>query len=181
MKTPKWTELVCGNCDKPFDIATREYKRQTKRGRIRFFCSLRCAAVKNNEEHPKTGKPEHLVGYVRQPDKYSQFKWVVRIAKSRAVERNYGCDITVEYLFELFHSQNGICPFTGWTLILPPAGSGFKSSNPANASLDRIDNSKGYIQGNVRFIAFMANIGRGIFTDEQLIEFCKAVAGNRHQ
>lgn len=50
--------------------------------------------------------------------------------------------------------------------------------SPWNASLDRIDNAKGYIQGNVRFITVMANLARSTFTDEQVLEFCHAVVQN---
>jgi hypothetical protein len=41
--------------------------------------------------------------------------------------------------------------------------------------LDRIDHSKGYIEGNVRFVACIANYARNAFTDEDLQEFCEAV------
>jgi hypothetical protein len=46
------------------------------------------------------------------------------------------------------------------------------------ASLDRIDNSKPYVQGNVRFISLMANYAKNDMTDAELVGFCKAVASN---
>lgn len=64
-------------------------------------------------------------------------------------------------------------------MILPLGTAiGWMEQDPSNASLDRIDNSKGYIEGNVRFVALMANLARQSFTDEQMIAFCKAVATN---
>jgi hypothetical protein len=39
--------------------------------------------------------------------------------KHRDKKKNYGCDITAEYLKQLWENQKGICPFTGWGLILP--------------------------------------------------------------
>ena len=46
------------------------------------------------------------------------------------------------------------------------------------ASLDRIDNSLGYVKGNVRFISIMANYCRNTFEDKDLMEFCEAVVDN---
>lgn len=69
-----------------------------------------------------------------------------------------------------------MCPLTGWELTLPDDTTGW-SDGPSmtNASLDRIDNTKGYVRGNVRFISVTANYARGILTDEQLVAFCYAV------
>jgi hypothetical protein len=97
-------------------------------------------------------------------------------AEYRDRNKNYGCDLTIEHLKVLWESQNGKCPFTGLDLILPYDSDGWKEYSPYNASIDRIDNSKGYMQGNVRFISVMANLARQSFSDIQLIDFCKAVA-----
>lgn len=95
---------------------------------------------------------------------------------TEASEKKYGCNITPEYIKEIWDNQSGICPFTGWKLKLPiDLTIGFAEKNPANASIDRIDNSIGYMQGNVRFVAIMANLARQSFTDEQVIDFGKAI------
>ena len=54
---------------------------------------------------------------------------------------------------------------------------GFKSTAPDQASLDRIDNSKGYVKGNVRFVALIYNYARNGFDDEAVLAFCNAVIG----
>jgi hypothetical protein len=53
--------------------------------------------------------------------------------------------------------------------------------NPWKPSLDRIDSTKGYLKGNVRFVTAMANICKGAFPDEDVVAFCKAVAGYHGQ
>jgi hypothetical protein len=43
-------------------------------------------------------------------------------------------------------------------------------------SLDRIDSSIGYVFGNVQIVCVMANYAKSDFSDEQMREFCKAIA-----
>lgn len=120
------------------------------------------------------GNPDNVTTRAdNRRDKYTPFRWFVSRAKYR---KKHVTNITVEYLKELWETQGGICPFTGWGLILPYGSLGFKDGpDPRNASVDRIDCSKGYIEGNVRFISVMANLARQRFTDGQVRQFCQAV------
>jgi hypothetical protein len=164
----------CTTCSKEFEIQNREYKRQTKKGRTEFFCSRTCAAIKNNKDNPRPGNPENLRADNRR-DEYTPFRWYVLRSEYRDRNKGYGCNLTVEYLKSLWDLQKGICSFSNWSLILPQDSDGWLEFKPNNASLDRIDNSKGYVEGNVRYVALMANYARNLFSDEQLIDFCKAV------
>lgn len=178
MRVEKTIDIVCVNCGKTFPKTLREYKRRIKQGHDRFFCDLSCNAFTRNKEHPSPGNAANLTANNRR-DEFTQFRWFVLRGKYRGKRgRQYGCDLTVEYLKELWDQQNGICPFTGWKLILPQDASNWDNKNPRNASLDRIDNSMGYVKDNVRFIAVMANLARGTFSDDQVIDFCKAVVSN---
>jgi hypothetical protein len=95
----------------------------------------------------------------------------------RSRSRMKGIDIDAQFLRDLWESQSGICPLTGWKLALPSDSSGFDVSYGArNASLDRVDNDLGYVKGNVRFIALIANLARARFSDEDLLDFCNSVA-----
>ena len=169
-------KLVCDNCNSEFEKKERDYKRRIKLGQTRFFCSLSCAAIKGNEEIPRKGNMHSGLKADNKRDEYTPFRWFILRAEYRDRKKHYGCNLTVAYLKQLWEQQKGKCPFTDWNLILPQnTKNGWLESNPANASLDRIDNSKGYLEGNVRFISIMANLARQSFTDEQLIDFCKAV------
>jgi hypothetical protein len=88
-------------------------------------------------------------------------------------------DISAEYLKTLWEQQEGICPLTGWHLKLPATTSGWTRKAPDNASLDRIDSSKGYLQGNVRFVSVIANYARNDFSDDNVLSFCSAVVEHR--
>jgi hypothetical protein len=70
--------------------------------------------------------------------------------------------------FNLDHSDIVIpdfCPVLGIPLSLNNNGAGYHSNSP---SLDRIDNSKGYVKGNVRVISARANLLKNDATIEEL-------------
>jgi len=46
------------------------------------------------------------------------------------------------------------------------------------ASLDRIDSSKGYIEGNVQWVHRKINMMKQSYTQEEFIELCQAVVRN---
>ena len=90
--------------------------------------------------------------------------------KNSALKRNLEFNVSIEYLWNLFLSQNKKCAITGDEII------DFKK-----ASLDRIDSSKGYIEGNVQWTTRQANISKHIMTMEELYEFCKKVLNHANQ
>lgn len=173
----KTIEVKCETCKILFPKELREYNRQIKRGRTEFFCTRTCAAIKNNEDNPRKGNTANLRADNRR-DEYTPFRWFILRAEYRDRTKNYGCDLTVEHLKNLWESQNGRCPLSGRQLILPHDADGWKEYHPYNASIDRLDNSRGYVQGNIRFVSVMANLARQTFSDDQLKEFCKAVTDN---
>ena len=91
-----------------------------------------------------------------------------RAAKARSKKRGYE--------FELGYDDIVIpefCPILGI-----PLQSGIKSGSGGNMnspSLDRIDNTKGYIKGNVQVISHKANSMKFTATPEELIRFAKWV------
>ena len=46
------------------------------------------------------------------------------------------------------------------------------------ASLDRIDSSKGYIEGNVQWVHKRVNLMKGNMSTENFIEWCNLVVKN---
>ena len=72
-----------------------------------------------------------------------------------AILRGKEWSITPEYLWETYKNQNGRCAISGVELSFD------KGKVRGNASLDRIDNSKGYIEGNIWIISKTLNLMKG--------------------
>lgn len=90
--------------------------------------------------------------------------------KKSAERRNYEFSVSIEYLWNLYISQGKRCSITG-DLI----------SNIREASLDRIDSNLGYIEGNVQWVTYRANISKHTMTMNELYEFCKKVLNHANQ
>ncbi len=113
-------------------------------------------------------------------DEYSPFRQHHRLARRRTKSNGRECNITLEYLKEIWEKQGGRCPYTGWKLDNLETTNDWDSNilHPKTASLDRIDSRKGYVLGNVQFVSIMANYAKRDFLEKELITFCQAVAGN---
>ncbi len=177
VKTVEIICTVCGNkCDKVFSYI----ERQKKKGQTHFFCSRRCSSSRQeNKERIKTiGKLNYFTKNnqyaMNRIDEFTPFKYHIRNAKRRKDHGEFS--ITSSYLKELWESQNGLCAVTGLKLEHRYFSSWkHDKKSPYQASLDRIDNSKGYIVGNIRFVCLMYNYARNNFSDEETIEFFNKV------
>lgn len=89
-----------------------------------------------------------------------------RVAKSRAKKRGIEFTITKEDI-----TVPEFCPILGIKLeVNSNLGKGGK---PSSYSLDRIDNTKGYIPGNVQVISHQANSMKSTATPQELLDFAK--------
>lgn len=181
----KKLSLTCAKCGTPFEKALREYNRQIRNGRDKdyFFCSRSCV-ISNSHEHDvydiEQAKKNLIPGNGHnRADALSPFRlFILRAKNIRRNNKRKTCDIKAEQLAEIFERQQGKCPLTGWDLELPKNTSDWhKTESIKRASLDRIDSSKGYTADNVRFVSVIANFAKNKYTDEDVIEFSKAVVG----
>lgn len=97
-----------------------------------------------------TYRPQHLLNATK------------RSARSKGIEHTITLDDIV---------IPDKCPYLGVELT-HVMGSGRVHTN---SSIDRIDNSKGYIKGNIHVISVLANTMKNSATNEQLITFAKRV------
>lgn len=88
------------------------------------------------------------------------------------------CDLTLEYLWDLYEAQQGVCKLSGLPILIETSlGSMNKNGyQRMTASVDRIDSTKGYLKGNVQWVHKSINQMKSNRTDEEFIALCKAVA-----
>ena len=82
-------------------------------------------------------------------------------AKLRAEKKRLTFTITKEYLKEIY-PVDGLCPILRIKMTTQGA------TRDPSPTLDRIDNSKGYVQGNVAWISFRANQSEPDTTAEEI-------------
>lgn len=91
--------------------------------------------------------------------------------RSRARKHKLDFDLSAEYLWNLYLKQNKKCIFTGIDLYFRSCS----NCHDGNASLDRIDSSKGYIEGNVQWVYKDINFMKQAFSSQYFIEMCGLV------
>jgi hypothetical protein len=92
--------------------------------------------------------------------------------RARAKREGMVCDLTRDYLESIWVD---ICPIFKTTIKMSHGECLKTLDMETQASLDRIDSSKGYVQGNVQWISKLANTMKNRATKEQLEMFAKWV------
>lgn len=160
---------------------------------------LVCAGCRSPVERPAIYRPkslEHRAVYCGNPCRapsprkggtalspFRFFTYGPKHNKNRGSARGRPSELSSEYLQKVWFAQGGICPLTGWALVLPSVGKNKwpDGHSPRNASIDRVDQSRGYIRGNVRFVALIANYARHSWADSDVLSFAEAVVLNVKQ
>jgi len=92
--------------------------------------------------------------------------------KNSAKIRNLTFDLTIDYIWDLYLSQNKICALSGVDISF------FRTRadrNKTTASLDRIDSSKGYIVGNVQWVHKIVNNLKMDLSEGEFLNWCKKI------
>jgi hypothetical protein len=92
--------------------------------------------------------------------------------KDAAKKRNIPFEITREYMDEVFQKQNGKCAYTNMNLYFETNGI------RGTASLDRIDNTKGYIPCNIQWIHKHVNTMKWDLSENEFLNICKIITEN---
>jgi hypothetical protein len=109
---------------------------------------------------------------------YSRLK--IGAKKGSHRRRDLEFSVSIEYLWELFLKQNRRCVFTGELLEFGPRkGTVWGEQKKTTASLDRIDSSKGYVEGNVQWVHKDINLLKSNLSDAEFVDLCKKVAAYR--
>jgi hypothetical protein len=98
----------------------------------------------------------------------SYFSHVKRGASGSRGRKPIHFDLTIEHLADLLDNvQMGKCALSGLPI----------SVKDHTASLDRIDSSKGYVEGNVQWLHKDINMMKRHYNQDYFIHLCKKVGG----
>ena len=92
---------------------------------------------------------------------------------NRKYRRELEFTITIEYAWDLFLKQERRCALTGIGLFFS------KKAYLNTASLDRIDNLRGYVEGNVQWVHKDINKMKNKFEQDYFIKMCCLVASTK--
>lgn len=137
---------------------SHQEKHHLKRG------SCRCRKCKALEDARKFGH-----GEIRQHHWYC--------IKKGAEKRKIEFSVSIDYAWNLFLSQNRRCTLSGLPLLFARTRKSH-AVGETTASLDRIDSTKGYVEGNVQWVHKWINLMKNDFTTEEFVHYCKLVVEN---
>ncbi len=119
-------------------------------------------------------------GCVRKKKRYEHHNWTgyeeisgnfLYSVKAHAKQRHIPFNISIKYMWEIFLKQNRKCALSNLELTFQ---SHARDRN-GTASLDRINNDKGYVKGNIQWLHKDINQMKMDFTEKQLMEYCKLI------
>lgn len=99
--------------------------------------------------------------------------WFVRRIKNTIKRKKITFNLSYEYLYLLYKKQQNICALSGLKINLVDRWKDYKNNT---ASLDRIDSSKGYIEGNVQFVHKDINFMKQSLSQKDFIYYCQKIA-----
>lgn len=138
-------QCKCLECDELREISDVNFKQNDK---------LQCS---------KKYRPSNWTGHELISGSY----W--HRVQSQAASRNIEFDYTIEDAWGLYEIQNKKCAYSGVNITFSKQ----KSGN--TASFDRIDNSKGYIKGNVQWVHKDVNMMKRNLSEEYFLQICENI------
>jgi hypothetical protein len=153
----------------------------TKNGIRYWLCECDCGTSKEIRRDHLTKNMTKTCGCGAHPSKSDHKSWrgygdipldfysnIRRGAESRNIEFN----ISIEYLWETFLNQNGMCALSGKPLNF---GRIVKDKKTQTVSVDRIDSKIGYIEGNIQWVDKVINIMKNKLNETEFFKICKEI------
>ena len=105
---------------------------------------------------------------------YATLSSTLSDSKKRGRNMGFAFNLDITYMLEIYFNQQGRCVLSKKPLDFKSGTQSMK--NAYKASIDRIDNNKGYIKGNVRLLCHWVNNAKSTYSDEVFEDFVKASA-----
>lgn len=153
-----------------------------------FECECECGAIKNVlSTHLIRGKTK-ACGVCGTPRGACHKQWrgcgdisgnywdhIKRSAGGKGKRKPLRFDISIEYAWNQYLKQDKKCALTSLPLVM---NFGRKHGEEHTASLDRIDSSKGYVEGNIQWVHKHVNLMKNTLDQDYFIGLCRKIAEN---
>lgn len=116
--------------------------------------------LKERNHHKNWAGYGNISGYI-----YGKYRY-------DAKNRKHPFKVSIEYLWDLFVDQKGLCKLSG----LPIKFSEYDNYSDKTASLDRVDSSQGYIKDNLQWIHKDVNFIKHALSQDKLQEWCRLIS-----
>jgi hypothetical protein len=152
------------NLDKCRQISTCYYEQnKTKED----FVKIKKQRSKHYYEHHK----QEILEKAKRRNQKNPMRTCLAYIKHRAKQRNQEFNLTEQYLKQIWTDT---CPVFGTKLEFLKHNNALQTT----ASLDRIDPTKGYVEGNVQWLSLKANIIKNKASNIQLQQFADWILNN---
>lgn len=155
---------------------------------LKYIIKCKCGNIKSiSDSQLLSKKTKNCMNCIKIPKKlkngYSlihKCKWFENIParyynniKTRAKNKNKIFTVSIRDLNEQFKKQNGRCRFSNQPLFFRK-----QKGQQQNASLDRIDSTKGYEAGNIQWVTKQINSMKWNLSDNDFINLCKQISNH---
>lgn len=158
-------QKCCKECTKAANRAFRK-RRPAYNAEYNWYGSLEDKRAFNKQRYQRK-REEYLKRHdatLRTPrGRLYQLFWA---AKDRAAKKNLPFEISMDWLVELYESQNGKCALTGISFDLGRNKSGENGFRPFSPSLDQKIPGRGYTNENTRLICTSMNLALNRFGED---------------
>lgn len=114
-------------------------------------------AALRKPERTLVGKRKRVLPISRRPTMAEAIRAALRRAASRTAEHGVPFDLTQRYVEDRVAEAGGCCEVSGVAYVPDYDPERRFSHNPYGFSIDRIEPTLGYVEGNVRFVITAVN------------------------
>jgi len=165
-KNPYYQKF-CLQCYKKYRNTYYSNNKEKHRARaVKSYYKKQNENIARNREYRRLNKKE-ISEKAKINRRHNIIKYLLHAAKKSAKHRSINFDLKESDIV-----LPDVCPVLGISLSI---GDGQRNNN--SYSLDRIDNNKGYVVGNVRVISWRANNVKGDACIEELEKILKYMKG----
>jgi hypothetical protein len=182
-KPPANTKFVVGGTYNTYTIVESLSKIGDSKRKWKCIC-INCGAEVIRNSHQLTcgyrarclckifTGSNNFTGYKDIPGKY--WKRILRGANLR----NIPVEVTIEDIWEVYSQQNKKCALSNLDISFGRENNLEKYTENCTASLDRIDNTKGYIKNNIQWVHKDINMIKKHYEQDYFLYLCKLIVNN---